>query len=51
MGKCIICNKEYTGMGNNAQPVGEGRCCDKCNAEFVVIARLYQMLNKGKENK
>jgi hypothetical protein len=31
MGSCTICSKEYEGSGNNAQPLNEGQCCDKCN--------------------
>ena len=26
--------------GNNAEPVREGRCCDDCNMNKVVPARL-----------
>lgn len=39
--KCVICGKEYTGYGNNAEPVSKGRCCDKCNEEQVIPARLF----------
>lgn len=27
-------------QGNNALPVNDGRCCDECNMEFVIPARL-----------
>ena len=37
---CVICNQEYTGYGNNAEPVAKGYCCDKCNMEKVIPARL-----------
>ena len=37
---CSICKKEYFGWGNNAQPVNDGRCCDNCNTEKVIPARL-----------
>lgn len=37
---CSICKKEYSGWGNNAEPVNSGRCCDKCNTEKVIPARL-----------
>ena len=26
--------------GHNAWPVGDGRCCDTCNATVVIAARL-----------
>jgi hypothetical protein len=28
--------------GNNAQPVNDGRCCDECNMDVVIPARLQQ---------
>lgn len=45
--KCSICGKLYTGFGNNARPVNDGRCCDKCNWEVVVPRRL-QYAKEGK---
>ncbi len=51
---CCICKKEYSGYGNNAQPIEEGQCCDKCN-RLVLRARLdylYSQLNtrRSEEN-
>ncbi len=37
---CCICGCDIEGYGNNAAPVKDGRCCDKCNIEVVVPARL-----------
>lgn len=38
---CCICGKEFTGYGNNPDPVkSEGQCCDECNASVVIPARL-----------
>lgn len=39
--KCVICNKEITGPGNNAEPVKSGYCCDTCNVQ-VIQARYIQ---------
>lgn len=36
---CVICGSLYTGYGNNVEPVGNGRCCDKCNLVVVLPAR------------
>jgi hypothetical protein len=36
---CSICGKAFTGFGNDAWPVNDGRCCDQCNAERVIPAR------------
>lgn len=43
-GKCSICGKEYTGWGNNARPVNNGRCCDECNTKVVIPARMHEWL-------
>ena len=39
---CSICDSEYTGWGNNAWPINEGRCCDGCNG-LVLVERLANM--------
>jgi DNA-directed RNA polymerase subunit RPC12/RpoP len=39
--KCVICGKEFEGYGNNPWPVkSRGRCCDECNLNVVIPARL-----------
>jgi hypothetical protein len=43
MEKCIICNTEIKGWGNNANPVQNGRCCDNCNIEVVIPYRIEAM--------
>ena len=41
MKKCCICGKEFEGWGNNPWPVkSEGLCCDDCNMEHVIPARI-----------
>ena len=41
---CCICGKEFTGYGNNPEPIvsyeSGKRCCDKCNIEVVVPRRI-----------
>ena len=40
---CCICGKEFSGHGNNPEPVKpfeSGRCCDECNMSEVIPARL-----------
>jgi len=37
---CCICNKEFNGYGNNALPLKKGICCDSCNMNKVIPARL-----------
>ena len=40
---CSICGKPYTGYGNNAQPINDGRCCDECNAKVVIPKRIQKI--------
>lgn len=40
---CSICGTVYVGYGNNAQPVNNGRCCDKCNQNKVIPTRMKRM--------
>jgi hypothetical protein len=49
--KCCLCKKKVKGYGNNASPVGEGRCCDKCNYDKVLPRRIaeIQMEHLAKE--
>ena len=41
--KCVICKKIIKGFGNNPEPVTKGRCCDKCNSDIVIPARLVEV--------
>lgn len=39
--KCVICEKSFSGFGNNPEPVEYGgRCCDDCNAGVVIPRRI-----------
>ena len=44
--KCILCGKEFDGWGNNAWPIKDGICCDDCNAEKVIPARIAKLYKK-----
>lgn len=49
--KCSICGDLiFEDEGNNAEPINNGRCCDRCNIEVVIPARLDK-LNQIKEIK
>ena len=39
--KCCICGEEIEGYGNNALPLVRDLCCDDCNHEYVIPARVY----------
>lgn len=48
---CCICGKTFTGWGNNPYPVVKtenARCCDKCNDEKVIPARIAAIYKKEK---
>lgn len=47
--KCSICGQFFAGYGNNPYPVTkeEGdRCCDACNSEQVIPARIRGLMHK-----
>ena len=45
---CCLCGGEFEGYGNNPSPLKEsGECCDRCNAEKVIPARLDAVLAPG----
>lgn len=51
--RCSICKRRIDielisgwTQGNNAQPINAGRCCNDCNAMFVIPERLARMIRK-----
>jgi len=48
--KCVLCGCELSGYGNNAEPLAEGLCCNKCNSEKVIPARIKAELNEVLKN-
>ena len=41
---CCICGKKFKGWGNNPIPVkASGRCCDQCDSDYVIPARIACM--------
>ena len=49
--KCPICRKRYDGFGHNALPVWPGRCCDRCNRDYVIPMRLRLMQQQMEKEK
>ena len=46
--KCVLCKEHFSGTpyGNNAAPLRKrGKCCDKCNHNKVIPARLGEETN------
>jgi hypothetical protein len=48
---CSICQQPYTGFGNNAQPVNDGRCCDECNWRIVTPVRIQNLMRRAMAKK
>jgi len=46
---CVICGKEFEEWGNNPHPIyEEGVCCDSCDYEKVIPARIeFVILSKN----
>ena len=49
-GTCCLCGGEYTRWGNNPYPLCNkddysSRCCDKCDTEKVIPARIRNAAN------
>jgi len=40
---CSICGGAIVGLGNGAQPVNDGRCCDRCNLQRVLPEKVRRM--------
>jgi len=49
--KCVICSNKIKGHGNNAEPYGNGICCDECNYTVVVPMRMREFLIRKKADK
>ena len=41
---CAICNGAIVGFGNDAQPINDGHCCDRCHTERVIPERARRIL-------
>ena len=43
--RCVICDEYFTGFGNNPEPVKNyGDCCNSCNTNKVIPARVKQII-------
>ena len=40
---CSICGGAIVGFGNDAWPVNDGLCCDRCNERVVLPALLERI--------
>ena len=44
MSECCFCKNLCGEWGNNPYPLKEnGRCCDECNQDLVIIARILKI--------
>lgn len=47
--KCCFCGEDAGQYGHNTEPVSSGRCCEACNAEVVIPARLLKFAQAPKK--
>ena len=40
---CTLCGTEFKEFGNNAMPIKEGICCDWCDENKVIPARIKEI--------
>ena len=46
---CCICGKRIRNHGNNPWPIKRsGKCCDECNTNIVIPARVDKVLKESK---
>ena len=50
MKKCDICEGIMTNYGHNAAPIINGNCCDDCNLDKVIPARLESVVKIVPDN-
>lgn len=45
---CCICGNRFIGHGNNPEPLQSitNRCCDRCADEYVLPARIRQIMQE-----
>jgi hypothetical protein len=48
---CSICLRRFMEFGNNAWPINNGRCCNVCNDNVVIPARIRMQRRKETEAK
>lgn len=50
--KCVLCGDTFKGMGANPSPLADsGECCDYCDTNLVIPARITQYMNSQKQEK
>ena len=50
---CVLCGITAIGYGHNPEPLVEyevGRCCDECNTNRVIPARLKRMAERMEQD-
>jgi hypothetical protein len=52
--QCVICETKFEGFGNNPEPLynyDDGQCCDQCNTNYVVPARIAMYIKSNHNGK
>ena len=50
---CCLCNKDFSGYGNNPAPLESDtkKCCDNCNNSKVIPERIKRWRNQNAKRK
>lgn len=40
---CVICMVQFDGYGHTTEPIRRGRCCNRCNDQVIIPARIRAM--------
>lgn len=52
MNACVFCENDCGPYGNNAMPLRDtNKCCNRCNYQLVIPARLFAFYNKKNQPK
>lgn len=43
--KCCLCGAELNSEANDANPIYDGQCCNRCFNNIVKPSRIYQYKN------
>lgn len=49
--ECGLCHNNFEGFGNNPLPFKVKRCCDNCNVNKVIPARIMLLMSQKNKSK
>ena len=51
--KCVLCKQWCREHGNNAAPIAQGKCCERCNPQVIIrrMRDIQRVQQKGKRSR